>query len=39
EVPNARAIASEVTSLPFHPHLTEADLEKIVVVVREVLGG
>jgi perosamine synthetase len=39
EVPNARAIASEVTSLPVHPHLTEADLEKIVVVVREVLGG
>lgn len=39
EVPRARAIASEVTSLPVHPYLTADDLERIVVVVREVLGG
>jgi perosamine synthetase len=38
-VPNATQAASEVVSLPVHPHLSASDLEQIVSAVREVLGG
>ncbi|MGH3623721.1 MAG: DegT/DnrJ/EryC1/StrS family aminotransferase, partial [Sciscionella sp.] len=38
DVPVARRVAGEVLSLPVHPKLSEADLDKIVTVVREVLG-
>ena len=37
DVPYATRIASEVVSLPVHPHLTDAELERIVEVVRAVL--
>jgi dTDP-4-amino-4,6-dideoxygalactose transaminase len=37
EVPNAARAASEVISLPVHPFLTDADLDRIVTTVREVL--
>ena len=39
EVPNARAAAAEVVSLPVHTQLGEADIAKIVSTVREVLGS
>jgi len=39
DVPSARRAASEVVSLPVHPHLSAADLELIVTTVREVLGA
>jgi perosamine synthetase len=35
--PRARLIGAEVLSLPVHPKLTEADLQRIVAVVRDVL--
>jgi len=38
EVPNARAAAAEVVSLPVHTHLDEADIATIVSTVHEVLG-
>lgn len=38
DVPVARRVAGEVLSLPVHPKLTRADLDKIVTAVREVLG-
>ena len=38
DVPHATRIASEVVSLPVHPHLTAAELERIVEVVRGVLA-
>jgi len=37
-VPNALRAASEVVSLPVHPHLTEEQLDTIVTVVRQVMG-
>jgi dTDP-4-amino-4,6-dideoxygalactose transaminase len=39
DVPNARAAAAEVLSLPVHPGLTDDDLATIVGAVREVLGA
>jgi dTDP-4-amino-4,6-dideoxygalactose transaminase len=39
DVPNATRVASEVVSLPVHPHLSATDLELIVTTVREVLGA
>lgn len=37
-VPNASRIAKEVLSLPVHPALTEADLDRIVTAVKGALG-
>ena len=37
EVPNARAAAAEVVSLPVHTHLEPADIDTIVSTVRGVL--
>jgi len=37
DVPHAERIASEVVSLPVHPHLTVAELEQIVEAARCVL--
>jgi dTDP-4-amino-4,6-dideoxygalactose transaminase len=39
DVPNARAAAREVLSLPVHPGLTDDDVATIVGAVREVLGA
>ena len=38
ETPVAARLATEVASLPVHPALTEADLERIVAAVHEVLA-
>ena len=38
EVPNARAAAREVLSLPVHPGLSESDIDRVATAVREVLG-
>ena len=38
DVPNARAAAREVLSLPVHPGVSEADITEIVGSVRELLG-
>jgi perosamine synthetase len=38
EVPNARAAAQEVLSLPVHPGLSESDVGRVAAAVREVLG-
>jgi perosamine synthetase len=37
--PTAERLASEVLSLPVHPALTDADLERIVQAMREELAG
>ncbi|MFM8304724.1 MAG: DegT/DnrJ/EryC1/StrS family aminotransferase [Actinomycetota bacterium] len=37
--PNAARVAGEVLSLPVHPHLADDDLDRVVEVVRQVLGG
>ncbi|MFQ5558427.1 MAG: DegT/DnrJ/EryC1/StrS family aminotransferase [Acidimicrobiales bacterium] len=39
DVPNARAAAAEVASLPVHPHLTSGEIDRIVATVREVMGA
>jgi perosamine synthetase len=39
DVPRARATAREVLSLPVHPNLSAADLDRIVEAVRESLGA
>jgi dTDP-4-amino-4,6-dideoxygalactose transaminase len=39
DVPNATSVASEVVSLPVHPHLSASELGQIVATVREVLGA
>jgi perosamine synthetase len=38
EVPNARAAAQEVLSLPVHPGLSESEVGRVAAAVREVLG-
>lgn len=38
EVPVAARVSREVLSLPVHPGLTAADLDKIVTTVREIVG-
>lgn len=38
-VPNAEMIAGQVVSLPVHPHLQPGDTDRIVSVIREVLGS
>ena len=38
DVPEATAAASEVVSLPVHPHLSLEEVEKIVSVIREVMA-
>jgi dTDP-4-amino-4,6-dideoxygalactose transaminase len=38
DVSKASKIASEVASLPVHPKLSDADLDRIVEAAREVLG-
>ena len=39
DVPNARATAREVLSLPVHPSLSATDLDQIVDAVRGSLGA
>ena len=39
DVPNAEKAAREVVSLPVHPYLSDADCDRIITVVREVLGA
>jgi len=39
DVPHAVRCASEVVSLPVHQHLTTIELERIVEVVRDVVGA
>ena len=39
DVPNSRLLASEVLSLPVHHSLVEADIDKIVMEVRNSLGA
>lgn len=37
--PVAARIVQEVVSLPVHQHLTDADLDQIITVVHELMGG
>ena len=37
ETPLAAATAGEVLSLPVHQHLSDADVDEVVVAVREAL--
>lgn len=39
EVPEAFRAAREVLSLPIHPHLSEADVDRVADTVREALGA
>jgi len=39
DVPNARDAARQVLSLPVHPHLSAADLDRIVDAVRTAFGA
>ncbi len=39
ETPNAARAAAEVVSLPVHPHLTPAELDRVVAAVRSAFGG
>jgi dTDP-4-amino-4,6-dideoxygalactose transaminase len=39
DVPVARSVAARCASLPVHPHLADADIDRIVATVRTVLGA
>ena len=39
DVPHARDAARQVLSLPVHPHLSDADLDRIIDAVRAAFGA